>query len=240
MKHEPRKQRRRRNGGVVRAREFGVGQQRVKQPPRQVVPLDGARLFDRLDQRLDGQLHDVRSRNEYLENVDRRLEHGHVVYVAADGEPCVPQAGSAPPPRPVDSWNVVAGRGEAVVKGERVEERQAADANGGGAIFLPVGFGDRLRDGAQDAGVTADPASRLLDRVSDHSRRRLHAVHALEFQRQRPQVVREVGDPPAPNLAFGGGYPSRSVQPPLQAGRPLQRRPRVRLLPDAVGIENAD
>ena len=54
------------------------------------------------------------------------------------------------------------------------------------------------------------------------------------------KLVREVGDPPAPNLTFGGGYPSRSVQPPLQAGRPLQRRPRVRLLPDAVGIENAD
>jgi len=78
---------------------------------------------------------------------------------------------------------VVIRGGEAILKGEGVEEDEAADAQGGGAVFFLVGPGDDVGDAAGYALVPSDVTGGLFERMTDHAGSGGHVVDALQFQR---------------------------------------------------------
>ena len=108
--------------GVVGAGELGVGQQGVEEPPREVVTLQAAGVFHRLDEGSYRRgLYFVRPINQNIENVGGQLEHWNVVDVLADRAPGVAEAGNAPAQGFVDGWGVFICGGETVLEGEGIE-----------------------------------------------------------------------------------------------------------------------
>ena len=98
-----------------------------------------------------------------------------------------------PPPRFSDDLahrlDLAVDGGEAVLEREGVEEHEAADAPRGGAIPLLVGGGDDFRHALRSARVPAERLRGLIEGVVDGGRRRDHAVKALDFEREKTQLV---------------------------------------------------
>ena len=122
MEHEPGQHRGRGHRGVVGAGELGIGQQGVEEPPREVVTLQAAGVFHRLDQGSYRRgLYFVRPIDQNIENVSGQLEHGHVVDVITDRALGVSKAGNTLSQGFVDGWSVFIRGGETVLEGECIE-----------------------------------------------------------------------------------------------------------------------
>ena len=129
MKHQTSQQCGGGDGGVVGAGEFGVGEQGVEEAAGEVVTFDPAGALDGVEQGLDDwQLSVVRAVQEHIEDIDGEFEDGHVVDLFADVVPGVAKAGNALVEGLPDGRHVVIRGGEAILKGEGVEEDEAADA----------------------------------------------------------------------------------------------------------------
>ena len=197
VEHQPREQRRRRDGGVIGAGEFGVGEQRVEEPARQVVSRQVAGVFHRLEDWLHHRaVPEVRQVGIVQDGQHSfgQVKHRHVIDGFADVVPNLQQPGhTAIPPRFGDGGYGVVGGREAQMEGQGVEYDQAADAQGLGAVSFPVGLGDGLPDQAGQPGIGGQFGRRLFNGVLDDGGGGDHAVGAFQFQRQHAQVVGDLG-----------------------------------------------
>ena len=154
VEHEPGKHRRRGHRGVVGPRELGIGQQRVEEPARQVVPLEVASLLHRPQEGCDDRPLQLRSPDiEHIEDVDRKLEDGNVVDVFANIPPGVAETGETLVQRFRTRLHVLVDLCEPFLEGQGVEENETADAQSGGAVFLLIGLGNYVGDETGDARV---------------------------------------------------------------------------------------
>ena len=229
------------HGGVVGAGEFGVGEERVEEASGEVVAFEVARLLHGRDERA----RDLRARllrrvGEHVEDLGGQLEHGHVVDAFADVAPDIAQAGDALATGLADGGHVGAHDGEAVLEGEGVEEHEAADAEGGGAVLFVIGAGDEVGDEQGDAGVFGDGGGGPLHAVADDGGGGGHAVRALQFEGQGAQLAGQVGHGAAARAALRQGRAARAVRPPADVVGGAQPRERVLREPDAVGVEDAE
>ena len=239
IEHQPRQQRRRRHRCVVRPRELGIRQQRVEQPPRQIVAFDVARLSHRRNQRIDD-LGLPRPRiAEDVEDVRGEIEDRNVVDPRADHPPNVPQPlGRGMSLRHGGHFRMHLG--EAVLEGQRIEQHQAGDPQRRGALLLLVRLRDQRRHSLGGAGVPPDLPRRRLGRPAHRPRRRGHAVDALDRQRQRPQVVRQLVRGAAAHLLGMLDPAAAGMQVPLQVPGLGQRPAHVISRAQRLRVEHSD
>ena len=241
VEHQPRQQRGRRHGRVVRAGKLRVAQQRVEETPGEIVSLQLTGFLDCPGQGRDALNLDVTRRvGQHFEDVDRQLEDGHVVDLVADPAPCQEQSRRALTERFTHRRDVGPRGRQAVLEGDSVEEHQATDAQGRRLISLLVGACDQIGDAVSDARVLVELAGRLFQRVSDDARRRRHPIHALQLQRKRAHVIGQLGDGSAANRPLRNDGSTRAVQPPSNVRRVSERSLRVLRPPQAVRVQDTE
>ena len=152
-----------------------------------------------------------------------------------------------PPPPPPRFGDDLANRldlavdgGEAVLEREGVEEHEAADAPRGGAIPLFVGGGDDFRHAPRSARVLAERLRGLIEGVVDGGGRRDHTIKALDFEWEKTQLVGESIQPAAAHGRICVDVGSRAVEVPLQIVGLPEGVADLGLVPEAVGVEDAD
>ena len=124
----------------------------------------------------------------------------------------------------LNGGNVVVRGGEAVLEGEGVEEDEAADAQGGGAVLFLIGLGDDVGDAPGQAGVRSDRTGGRLEGVADDGGGCCHLVDAFEVQGEGAQFIGEFADGAVPNGRLGRG-PSRGSRAATTGGRRFRGRP---------------
>ena len=177
---------------------------------------------------------------DHVENVGCKLEDGDVVDVFADVAPDAAQTGDALSQRFGHGLDILAGCGQAILKGESVEQHQAADVQGGGAVLLLVGARDDIGDAPGYSRVARDPVRCLLKRVPYRSGGCHHTVHSLKLQRECAQLVGKLGRGSHPDTWTARLCASGAVHPPLKVRSGLEFSPRVVRASEPAGIENAD
>ena len=180
-----------------------------------------------------------RAVNKYFEDLEGEFEYRDVVNPFADELPGVAEAGDAAAEGLPDGGNVVVRGGEAVLEGEGVEEDEAADTQGGGAVFFLVGLGDDVGDATGQAGVLGDRASGLFEGVTHHSGGGGDTIDVFEVQGEGAEFIGEFADGALPDGRLGPGRATGAVQPPLEVGG-FKPGPGVFGVPELFGIENAE
>ena len=150
---------------------------------------------------------------------------------------CIPP----PPPRFGDDLahrlDLAVNSGEAILERECVEQHEAADAPRGGAIPLLVGGGDDFGHSMRSARVPTERLRGLIEGVVDGGGGRDHAVDALNFEREKTQLVGESIQPAAARGRLCVDVGSRAVQVPLQIVGLLEGVADLGFVSEAVGVE---
>ena len=142
--------------------------------------------------------------------------------------------------RLIDGRDVFIGGGETVLECESIEEHQASNTEGGGAVFLLVGTGDDVGDATRYPSVFGNLIRRLFQRVPNRTCGSGYSVHAFQFQWKSAQLVGKLCDGPAPYAWLWRRHPARPMQPPSEVRSGLKTSVRVLLMSKAVGIKNAN
>ena len=128
--------------------------------------------------------------------------------------PGVAEAVDTLPQRLVDRRNILISGGEAVLKGQGIEQHQTPNPQGSGAISLLVSAGNYVGDAPGYARVSGDMLGSLLHGVPHGYGSGGHPVHALKLQRKSAQLVGKLRRRPAPYAPLRRTCTEGAVQPP--------------------------